>query len=57
MKSQRNSLVPLFVLAYMVTEVVEDVKDILTMCDTAVVGEDNSNHIYQAGEEKLSLHC
>ena len=42
MKSQRNSLVPLFVLAYMVTEVVEDVKDILVACKAAAVDKKNA---------------
>ena len=57
MKSQRKSLVPLFVLAYMVTEVVEDVKDILVACKAAAVDKKNAYSMYSdwSGEASPSL--
>ena len=57
MKSQRNSLVPLFVLAYMVTEVMEDVKDILVACKAAAVDKKNVYSMYSdwSGEASPSL--
>ena len=57
MKSQRNSFVPLFVLAYMVTEVVEDVKDILVACKAAAVDKKNAYCMYSdwSGEASPSL--
>ena len=57
MKSQRNSLVPLFVLAYMVTEVMEDVKNTLVAGKAAAVDKKNAYSMYSdwSGEASPSL--
>ena len=50
-------MVPLFVLAYMVTKVVADVKDILVACKAAAVDKKNAYSMYSdwSGEANPSL--